>query len=332
MKKLFGAVILVTSSALAQRVPLNDLGRGLYLNQYEGGLYENGTNAIPSDHQAAGLAQAGLIHPIDGKIVMVSIGMSNTTQEFCAPNNPAPCNAWSFVGQATADAAVNHATLALINGARGGQSAAFWDSPADPDYDLVRTQDLQPAGLSESQVQVAWLKVANPGPTASLPAQNADGYTLVQQMGNIVRAMKAHYPNLRLVYISSRIYAGYASSTLNPEPYAYESGFAVKWLIEAQIKQMRTGQIDPRAGDLNYTSGIAPWLAWAAYMWADGLNARSDGLTWARADFVSDGTHPSPSGQQKVGTMLLDFFKHEPTAASWFLASPVSSRRRPVRH
>jgi hypothetical protein len=181
-------------------------------------------------------------------------------------------------------------------------------------------------------VQVAWLKVANPDPTVSLPAQNADAYTLVAQMGNILRAMKTRYPNLRLVYISSRIYAGYATSPLNPEPYAYESAFAVKWLIEAQINQMRTGQIDARAGDLDYNSGVAPWIAWAAYMWADGMNPRSDGLTWSRSDFQSDGTHPSQSGQQKVGTMLLDFFKREPTATPWFLASQTVPRRRAVTH
>lgn len=332
-------LLFVCATALAQRVPLTDLGTGAYLGQFQGGLYENGTNVPPSDHAAAGLAQTALIMPLDrngnrsssGKIAMVSIGMSNTTQEFCAAGNPAPCSSWSFVGQASLDPAVNHATLMLINGARGGQVAETWDAPTDANYDLVRDTNLAPAGLTESQVQVAWLKEANPGPTVSLPAQNADAYRLVAQLGNVVRAMKTRYPNLRIVYLSSRIYAGYASSPLNPEPYAYETGFAVKWLVQAQIEQMRGGRVDARAGDLNYSS-IAPWLAWGPYLWADGMHARSDGLTWAPADLsTGDGTHPSQSGQQKVGALLLAFLKQEPTSRPWFLAAPVE-RRRTAHH
>jgi hypothetical protein len=341
MARKFALLLLVSATAFAQRIPLIDLGTRTYLGQFEGGLYENGTNLAPSDHESAGLAQAALVRPLDkngnpspaGKIAMISVGMSNTTQEFCAQGNPAPCNSWSFVGQATADPAVNHSTLMLINGARGGQSADTWDSPSKPNYQLVRDQDLAPAGLTEAQVEAAWLKVANPQPTVSLPAQNSDAYTLVRQMGNIVRAMKTHYPNLRIVYISSRIYAGYATTTLNPEPYAYESGFAVKWVVQAQIDQMRTGGIDSSAGDLNYNSGIAPWIAWGPYLWADGTNPRSDGLTWVHSDLQpSDGTHPSQSGQQKVGAMLLAFLKQEATARGWFLSANTPARRRSIAH
>jgi hypothetical protein len=340
MRRLALLAALITVPCLAQQIAINDLAAGKYLGQYEGGLYENGTNVVPADHAANGAAQAALVRPLDanghpspaGKIVMISVGMSNTTQEFCATGNPAPCTSWSFVGQASQDSSVNHSTLILVNGARGGQSAGTWDSPSKTNYDLVRTQDLAPAGLTEAQVQVAWLKVANPQPTTSLPAANSDAFTLVAQMGNIARAMKTHYPNLRIVYISSRIYAGYATTPLNPEPYAYESGFAVKWIVQAQIDQERSGHIDPRAGDLDFNSGVAPWIAWGPYMWADGTNARSDGLIWARADLQSDGTHPSQSGQQKVGAMLLDFLKREPTARAWFLEAPESRRRRAISH
>src|SRR3712207_7046545 len=38
-----------------------------------------------------------------------------------------------------------------------------------------------------------------------------------------------------------------ASTPLNPEPYAYQSGFAVKWLIQDRVR----GRIMGR-----------PWLAW----------------------------------------------------------------------
>lgn len=332
-------ILLIAVTAQAQRVPLTDMGSTTYLG-FGGGLYLDGSNDPPLDHAAAGAAHARLVQPLDkgglpdsaGKIALLSIGMSNTTQEFCSGSGEPPCDPWSFVGQALADPAVNKKTLVFVNGARGGQAAATWDSPTERNYDRVRDTDLRRLDLTEAQVQVAWVKVANPGPTRSLPASNSDAYTLVSQMGNIVRALTVRYPNLRLVFLSSRIYAGYATTTLNPEPYAYESGFAVKWLIEAQIHQMRNGgnAIDQRAGNLNYNT-IAPWIGWGAYLWADGMNPRSDGVIWERRDLSGDGTHPSQAGREKVGRLLLQFFRNDSLAGDWFLAGSASGRRRLVR-
>jgi len=305
-------------------VPLVDLGFAKYLG-FTGGLYAGGSNAMPGDHDVAGMAKAAAIVPRDlagnpdpaGKYVLVSIGMSNTTQEFCGST---PCGPGTFMTQAAADPEVNHGTLAIVDGASGGQTADTWDAPTDANYDRVRDTRLQPRGLSEAQVQVAWVKVANAGPAVSLPAAGSDAYRLVTQTGNIVRALKVRYPNLQQVFLSSRIYAGYATTTLNPEPYAYESGFAMKWLIEAQINQMRGFPIDPRAGDMDYDTGPAPWVAWAAYLWRDGTRARYDDLIWEPTDFVADGTHPSTSGRTKVGTRLLASFK-ESAQTCWFLAA-----------
>jgi hypothetical protein len=114
--------------------------------------------------------------------------------------------------------------------------------------------------------------------------------------------------------LSSRTYAGYARIPLNPEPYAYESGFAVKWLTEEQMKG------DPA---LNYDSARgaikAPWLSWGPYLWANGLTSRADDLFYEESDFASDGTHPSASGRRKVADQLLRFFKTDPTTKPWFL-------------
>jgi len=310
-------------------VALTDLGTTTY-EGFQGGLYPNGSNVIPEPHRTAGLQRANAVQPRDlagnpsasGKVVLLSIGMSNTTQEFCSQNSDLPCDPWTFMGQALADPSVRHATLEMVNGAAGGRSAEFWDSAADPDYDRIRDTRLAPRGLSELQVQVAWVKVANPGPMVSLPSAQSDAFLLVTQMGNIARALKVRYPNLQMIFFSSRIYAGYATTTLNPEPYAYESGFAVKWVIQAQIDQMNSGGavVDPRAGDLNYNT-VAPWIAWGPYLWANGTNARSDGLTWVPSDFENDGTHPAQSGEQKVGTMLLTFFQGSPHTRCWFLVA-----------
>ena len=314
-----------------ERTPINDLGEGLYLDQFQGGWYPGGLNTAPAEHGAAGLDRAIGMQPLDpdgnpdpqGVYVLLSIGMSNTTQEFCSQSGAEPCNPWTFMGQAAQHPDVNQIQLEIVNGARGGQAASTWDSPNDPNYNRIRDQVLAPKGLTEAQVRIVWVKVANPGPTQSLPSPQADAYVLLAQLGDIARTLKLRYPNLELVFLSSRIYAGYASTPLNPEPYAYESAFAVKWLIEAQIDQMAGGKADPIAGNLSYET-VAPWVGWGAYPWADGLVPRSDGLIWECSDLENDGTHPSMSGEHKVGTLLLDFFLQSPFTQPWFTEPSVT--------
>jgi hypothetical protein len=311
------------------KVPINDLGTGCYLS-FAGGLYPAGSNTIPAAHALAGLAAAARIQPLDGnglpspsgKIALVSIGMSNTTQEFCSEGAQlGSCTSYSFIGQATADAAVNHTTLVLVNGAAGGRTSSEWVSATSQEYDRIRQTWLTPLGLSEKQVQIAWVKSANAQPKISLPDTAADAYALQRQLAQIARALKQRYPNLQQVYFTSRIYAGYATSMLNPEPYAYETAFGVKWVIESQIQEMATGLADARTGSLRYDNGTAPWLAWGPYPWANGMQARSDGLTWLRTDYnTSDYTHPGTPARTKIGAMLLAQFKSDPAAQCWFLA------------
>ena len=93
-----------------------------------------------------------------------------------------------------------------------------------------------------------------------------------------------------------------------------------KGVNRAQIDQMAQGSVqNSRAGNLDYQS-IAPWIGWGPYLWTRGTVGRSDGLVWTTVDVESDGTHPSQSGEQKVGRLLLDFFKTSPVTQCWFLA------------
>ena len=319
-----------TTPESAEAFPLNDMDGMTYLG-FVGGLYPDGSNEMPAQHAKVGLDRARMIQPLNqegnpdpnGKYVLLSVGMSNTSMEFCGTRQArVACNPGSFIGRLEQDAAVNNTHLVVIDGARGGQVATKWELPTDENYDRVSNQLFPIFGVSEKQVQIIWLKVANPAPRFSLPIQKADAYRLLSSMANILRALKVRYPNLQQVFISSRIYAGYANRPLNPEPYAYESGLAVKWLIEAQIKQMegKSIDLDPRIiGDLNYDTA-APWIAWGPYLWAKGSDPRSDGLTWTLEDFAEDGTHPSDLGKAKVGAMLLDFFKTSSQTSCWFLA------------
>lgn len=274
--------------------PLNDLKGGTYRG-FRGGLYANGSNSLAAKYLNQGKTQLRLVKPrgadgaprAGGRIVLLSIGMSNTTQEFS-----------EFKRIADADPQKDPSVV-VVDGAQGGQDAEKVKDPAARFWQVVE-QRLQRAGVTAAQVQVAWLKEAIARPAESFPA---DAKRLQAGLRAILDVMRARYPNLRLVYLSSRTYAGYASTALNPEPYAYQSGFAVKWTIQDRVQ----GRVKGR-----------PWLAWGPYLWANGTKARSDGLSWACDDFREDGTHPSAVGRRKVAERLLRFFKSSATAKVWF--------------
>jgi hypothetical protein len=61
-----------------------------------------------------------------------------------------------------------------------------------------------------------------------------------------------------------------------------------------------------------------PWIAWANYAWADGINTREDGFNWlCPGDVENDGVHPNSSGKGKVASLLFNFFKTDPTTI-WY--------------
>ena len=170
---------------------------------------------------------------------------------------------------------------------------------------------LKNAHLAPKQVQVAWIKLANKQPSGDLTEH---GRRLERDTAAVIRNAKARFPNLRIVYLSSRIYGGYASGPLNPEPYAYESAFVVRWLIQSQIQGSAELNYDASRGEVR-----APLLLWGPYLWADGTTPRkSDQLVYMREDLARDGTHPSEAGRDKVARLLLDFFKTDALAKPWF--------------
>ena len=267
------------------------------------GLYPGGANQPPGGHLSAGLKIAQDVKPLDasgapnadGKYALISIGMSNTTQEFS-----------TFIAMLPSP----NQRLVLVDGAQAGQTAARWADPTCPCWAELDKR-IGNAGLTNAQVVAAWIKLANAQPKGTWPTATLK---LQSDIEATVRLLSARFQKLRLAYLSSRIYAGYATTQLNPEPYAYESAFAVRGVIESQL-----------AGHLPYSgpSRVAPWIAWGPYLWADGMKGRSDGLKWACGDFEADGTHPSPSGRQKVAQELLEFFRSDPTTQEWFMAAQV---------
>ncbi len=230
--------------------------------------------------------------------MLLSIGMSNTTQEFS-----------QFVQLSNADPN-RSGRVVVVDGAQGGQHAGIIVDPNAAFWSLV-AQRLQQNGVTPQQVAAVWLKEAVPGPAGGFPAH---AQSLQGQLATIARILQQKYPNVQLCFLSSRIYAGYATSSLNPEPFAYESGFAVRWTIEQQIGGDPLLNADPALGPVQ-----APWLGWGPYLWADGLTPRQDGLVWQCQDFQADGTHPATSGRQKVAALLDQFFRNSPLCAPWYL-------------
>ena len=267
------------------------------------GLYPNGSNVRPPAHEAAGLNLARQIVPLDtngirdanGKIVMIGIGMSNAWQEFNA-----------FIGRARNDLDVN-SSLVIVNGAQPGLTAEYWIDP-DASTWYVVNQRLSINGVTSQQVQVAWVKNTLTG-SGLFPEKTQ---SLQSDLELIARNLKTNYPNIKIAYFSSRTNSYTYWNGLSPEPNAFETGFAVKWMIEKQINGDPGLNYDPARGPV-----VAPYLSWGPYLWANGPNLRSDGLVWLQNDMVIDCTHPSANGEAKVSQMLMSFFKND-TTTSWF--------------
>lgn len=285
---------------------LTELGAEKYKGE-DGGLYGGGKNEPPPAHLAAAQREAAKIQPLDadgqpakdGKVVLLSVGMSNTTQSFSR-----------FKQQADRDAAKSP-SLVIVDGAQGGQTGMRWADPKTPLWAEVDNR-LQRAGVSAKQVQVVWMKQAEAGP-ANLGEFPRHALVLKTNLVTSLHNLKAKFPNLRVAYLSSRTYGGYATTQLNPEPYAFETAFAPRWLIQDQIAGKPELNFDAARGPVK-----SPVLLWGPYLWADGATPRkADGFLYQKDDFSGDGTHPTSSGQQKVADLLLKFFKSEPTA-KWF--------------
>jgi len=295
-------------------VPLCDMTRDDRYKGEDGGLYGEGRNEPPAPHAAAARRMLAQIQPLDaegrpspdGRIVLLSIGMSNTTQEF------------SRFKQLTDSDPKRSPRVVVVDGAIGGMDVEAWAKSRRTEYGTPwegADRRLAKAGVTPGQVQALWLKQAKIGPARSgeFPAHARE---LADGMVTILNMARERYPNLRLAYLSSRTYGGHSNGALNPEPYAYESAFSVRWVIREQMQGDAQLNFDPDKGAVR-----SPLVLWGPYLWTDGVTARKrDGLVWMREDAAKDGTHPSDSGRQKVAQLLLEFFQTNPLARGWYLS------------
>jgi len=298
----------VYPSLSAPLVPINDLGSGTYLGE-EGGLYPNGSNVRPADHDAAGVSIAQGIQPLDangnvdpnGKYVLISIGNSEAQQEFL-----------QFLGDASADPSTNP-HLVIVNGAQDALVASDWANIATGAWPILSNILLPQAGVTANQVVAAWIKAFDI-PSGTFPADEA---ATQSDLETIAQNLHTLFPNIKLAYYASRIYGGYGNttqSTQDGEPNSYQSAFPIKWAVQDQIDGLASLNFDPAKGAVR-----APWLSWEAYDWANGMLARSDGLVWTCQDFL-DGGHPSaPVGREKDANLFLSFLKTDDSTRPWFL-------------
>ena len=295
-------------SLTAPLIPLTDLGAGYYLGQ-QGGLYAGGSNLRPPGHDSDGVAIANAIQPLDGngnpdpngKIALLAIGMSETQGEFD-----------QFVIDAMADPSINP-KLVLVNGTQDATVASTWANPSSAQWSTVLNFVVPQDNVTANQVVAAWVKDID----EEIGAFPADALPTQTDLETIAQTLHSYFPNLQLAYYSSRIYGGYSNGLpiqVNGEPHSYQSGFSVKWAIADQINGDPALNYNPLLGPVE-----APWMAWGPYDWANGLLARSDGLTWSCQQF-QDGVHPSKTGgRESDANQLLNFFKTDTTSAPWFL-------------
>ncbi|HEX2723220.1 MAG TPA: hypothetical protein VHM24_09900 [Gemmatimonadaceae bacterium] len=228
------------------------------------------------------------VSAVSGVIGMVCIGMSNANQE-CADFQA------RFRGQFAP--AVNPA-VRFANCAVGGHAIELW---IDPSYDAELwtrciNQVLPAAGIRPDQVRVIFHKAADQftsGPGNSMlpvyPAPGSDYENFRANLQSFAARVKAKFPSAQAVYTSSRSYGGYANSFTRGEPLSYEEGHALNtWLATHKT-----------------VDGV--WYGWGPYLWAPACGTglmNKGGVCYDRADYVTDGVHPSASGEAKVSALM----------------------------
>jgi len=291
-------------------VNLFDLGTGTYLGA-EGGLYLDGSNVMPASHDSDGVKFAQAIQPMDGngkpdpngKYVLLVIGESCGRDTFL-----------QFVQDAQADPSLN-SHLVIVGAAMPGAAASSWAGATFGGWNSILNFLLPQNGVTAKQVVAVWVSTTDDQIHGVFPA---DMVQLQSEYESIAQNLHSLFPKLTLAFYTSRFYAGFGNPGISsPEPYAYESGFAVRGMIEDQLNGLPSMNYNGTIGPIK-----APWVAWGSYDWANGMNARSDGFAWSCQDFApNDGEHNSqPQGSEKDANLLLNFFRSNDATTPWFLA------------
>ena len=299
-------------------IPLTDLGTETYKGE-DGGLYGGGSNEPPPGHRAAVLRELQQIRPLDaegrpaadGKIVLHlggDVEHHDGVPDLQEEGRCRPAQVASVVIVDTAQGA--RVASVWANDAEGNRGPDPWPVVDRAAEGCPRQSQAGAGGLDQACCRI------NPTPFPRFPACRTPS-TLPTTRSSRSSGSASGSRTCGSPTSASRIYAGYATTPLNPEPYAYEGAFAARWVIQSQAAGDPLLNFDPARGTV-----LAPAVLWGPYLWTDGVKPRkSDNLVWLKEDVSSkDGTHPSDSGREKVANLLLDFVQKNPLASSWYLA------------
>ncbi len=258
---------LITDTA---RIPLPDLGVNSYMGE-QGGLYANGLNEVPADYQTAEINPVYTALENDNNIVLLCLGMSNLTWT---------CGRFAEMFYASPSTNKN---VTIINAGWPGAAQQRWDSkrPFDRALKVLTQNGLTPEDVDLALYFNACAKPANNGCKKYPAGFPLHAKNMKESLEITMELINSNYQNVQLVYVTSREFAGFATVDLNPEPFAYEEGFAFKWLVQDRIDGNLAG---------------AP-LLWWAYQYDP---------SWPQSYFYADGTHLSNAGLDVVGQLWLD--------------------------
>ncbi len=301
-------------------IPLTDLGTDFYMGTWQGGLYQGGLNTPPLAHLNKGIAIVKKLKPLDslgnidyvnGKVVVAGFGAStvggpfnhmiNLMKEYTDLN---PC-------------------MKAVNAANGSDGVTAMYIGNDEYWDYIEEFKLGEKDLNPIQVQVGWLMHSS---RIDSNGSDIEGYvdSLNKRFDIALHALLYYYPNLKVVFVSGFPYGGYADPMkalyhVIKEPSSYHHNFAMKELIRRQISG------DPILRYKNPGAQV-PYIVWGPPLWADGSNPTEyNGLTWnCETEFADDGGgyHLTDVGKDKLGNILLDFFRTDTLTKGWFMDGP----------
>jgi len=237
----------------------------------ETGTYEGYETSLGTTE--AHLLNAPRIKPINGKIVMVSIGASvqNQISERFEQRVPE----------------LTSTKFKFVNLAQPAKDINDWLT--DPNVWTIANNRLEDANVLNTEVQVIWLQddILND----DIPSFPATSLMVKDSLISLINKIKLEFPKVKHIFISGRPYTGFSEDIKHDEPKGYYNGFAAKWLVEDQI----AGLLPPK-----------PWICDAIYMWTNGVEPRLDGFFILPGDYNTDGVHLSGQGKTKFGDYLFE--------------------------